>query len=237
MRVLVVEDEKKLAESIRVGLRQEDFVVDVCNDGVTGLWSATENAYDAIVLDIMLPRLNGYDVLKEIRRRQVWTPVLMLTAKDGDYDQTDAFDLGADDYLTKPFSFIVLVARLRALIRRGTPERPNIVAVGSLRLDPAKRRVHRGDHEITLTAREYGLLSYLMRHSGDIVTKGEILDNVWDSSFDGSENVVEVYISYLRKKIDTPFDLRTLITVRGMGYRLMADETDDADQSTAHANS
>ncbi|SDR98046.1 response regulator transcription factor [Microlunatus soli] len=238
MRVLVVEDEKKLAESIRVGLRQEDFVVDVCNDGVSGLWSATENGYDAIVLDIMLPRLNGYDVLKEIRRRKVWTPVLMLTAKDGDYDQTDAFDLGADDYLTKPFSFIVLVARLRALIRRGTPERPNVVAVGSLRLDPAKRRVHRGQHEITLTAREYGLLSYLMRHSGDIVTKGEILDNVWDSSFDGSENVVEVYISYLRKKIDIPFGLRTLITVRGMGYRLMADESEDAEQApTAGATS
>lgn len=229
MRVLVVEDEKKLAESLRVGLRQEGFVVDVCNDGVTGLWSATENAYDAIVLDIMLPRLNGYDVLKEIRRRRIWTPVLMLTAKDGDYDQTDAFDLGADDYLTKPFSFIVLVARLRALIRRGTPERPNVVSVGTLRLDPAKRRVHRGDHEITLTAREYGLLSYLMRHAGDIVTKGEILDNVWDSSFEGSENVVEVYISYLRKKIDIPFDLHTLLTVRGMGYRLTPDQpADDA---------
>lgn len=237
MRVLVVEDEKKLAESIRVGLRQEDFVVDVCNDGVSGLWSATENGYDAIVLDIMLPRLNGYDVLKEIRRRKVWTPVLMLTAKDGDYDQTDAFDLGADDYLTKPFSFIVLVARLRALIRRGTPERPNVVSVGSLRLDPAKRRVHRGQHEITLTAREYGLLSYLMRHSGDIVTKGEILDNVWDSSFDGSENVVEVYISYLRKKIDIPFGLRTLVTVRGMGYRLMADESEELAAPAAGSSS
>jgi two-component system OmpR family response regulator len=151
----------------------------------------------------------------------------MLTAKDGDYDQTDAFDLGADDYLTKPFSFIVLVARLRALIRRGTPERPNVVTVGTLRLDPAKRRVHRGDREITLTAREYGLLSYLMRHAGDIVTKGEILDNVWDSSFEGSENVVEVYISYLRKKIDIPFALHTLLTVRGMGYRLTPDRSAD----------
>ena len=231
MRVLVVEDEKKLAESLGVGLRQEGFVVDVCHDGVSGLWSATENGYDAIVLDIMLPRLNGYDVLKEIRRQQLWTPVLMLTAKDGDYDQTDAFDLGADDYLTKPFSFIVLVARLRALIRRGTPERPNVVSVGTLRLDPAKRRVHRGEHEITLTAREYGLLSYLMRHAGDIVTKSEILDNVWDSSFEGSENVVEVYISYLRKKIDIPFGLHTLLTVRGMGYRLTPDPSDDDLQS------
>ena len=223
MRVLVVEDERRLAESIRVGLTGEGFIVDIQHDGSTGLWAATENPYDVIVLDIMLPAKNGYDVLKEIRRRKIWTPVLMLTAKDGEYDQTDAFDLGADDYLTKPFSFIVLVARLRALIRRGAPERPSKISVGSLSLDPAKRAVTRGQAELQLTAREYGLLGYLMRHAGDIVTKAEILNNVWDPAYEGSENVVEVYISYLRKKIDIPFDLHTLITIRGMGYRLIAD--------------
>ncbi|WP_427017331.1 response regulator transcription factor [Pseudarthrobacter sp. P1] len=223
MRILLVEDEKPLAETLRRGLGNEGFIVDVTHDGVSGLWAATENPYDAIVLDLMLPLKNGYDVLKEIRERKIWTPVLMLTAKDGDYDQTDAFDLGADDYLTKPFSFIVLVARLRALIRRGAPERPVVLSVGSLTLDPSTRAVHRGNTTIPLTAREYGLLQYLMRHHGQVVSKAEILDNVWDPAFEGGDNVVEVYISYLRRKIDSPFALETLTTVRGMGYQLKAD--------------
>ena len=175
------------------------------------------------ILDIMLPRLNGYDVLKHIRDRNIWTPVIMLTAKDGEYDQTDAFDLGADDYLTKPFSFKVLVARLRALVRRGAPERPNKLTVGSLVLDPARRTVTRHGELIKLTAKEFSLLSYLMRNAGSVVGKFDILNNVWDAAYEGSGNVVEVYIRYLRKKIDTPYGLQTLSTVRGMGYRLDPD--------------
>ena len=223
MRVLLVEDEKLLAETLRRGLSGEGFVVDVVHDGITGLWAATENPYDVVVLDLMLPGKHGYAVLKELRERQIWTPVMMLTAKDGEYDQTDAFDLGADDYLTKPFSFLVLVARLRALIRRGAPERPVNLSVGSLLLDPLRRSVSRNGTEITLTAREFGLLMFLMRHPGEVVSKAEILDNVWDPMFEGGDNVVEVYIGYLRRKIDDPFGLSTLGTVRGMGYRLLPD--------------
>lgn len=219
----MVEDEKTLAATVRRGLNNEGFVVDVAHDGVRGLWAATDNSYDVILLDLMLPLKNGYDVLKELRQRKIWTPVLMLTAKDGEYDQTDAFDLGADDYLTKPFSFLVLVARIRALIRRGAPERPVVLTLGTLTLDPVNRSVCRGDTGISLTAREYGLLQYLMRRHDQIVSKAEILSNVWDPAFDGGDNVVEVYVGYLRRKIDLPFDLHTLTTVRGMGYLLSAD--------------
>ncbi|MDN4609556.1 response regulator transcription factor [Arthrobacter burdickii] len=224
MRVLLVEDEKDLAESIRRGLTNEGFVVDVAHDGVTGAWMAVENPYDAAVLDIMLPGKHGYQVLKEIRAAKIWTPVLMLTAKDGEYDQTDAFDLGADDYLTKPFSFIVLVAHLRALIRRGAPERPVSLSVGSLLLDPVRRRVTRGGAPIALTPKEYAIVHYLMRHHDQVVSKAEILDNVWDAAYEGSDNVVEVYVGYLRKKLDAPFGMSTLTTVRGMGYCLVSDE-------------
>ena len=223
MRVLLVEDEQLLAKSLQAGLSREGFVVDVVHDGITGLWAATENSYDVIILDILLPGLNGYKVLEKLRDRKIWIPVMMLTAKDGDYDQTDAFDLGADDYLTKPFSLVVLVARLRALVRRGAPERPAVLSVGSLTLDPARRDVRRDGTPIELTAREYGLLLYLMRHPGDVLTKAQILDNVWDSGYEGGENVVEVYVGYLRRKIDLPFGLTTLTTVRGMGYRLEPD--------------
>ena len=223
MKVLLVEDEHRLAGVVKDGLVAEGFVVDIAEDGITGVWAATESGYDVIVLDIMLPGLNGYDVLKELRRRKIWTPVLMLTAKDGEYDQTDAFDLGADDYLTKPFSFLILLARIRALVRRGAPERPVVVTVGTLVLDPARRHVARDGVPIALTAREYGLLLYLMRHAGDVVSKAEILDNVWDSAYEGSDNIVEVYIGYLRKKVDAPFQLNTLRTVRGLGYRLDPD--------------
>lgn len=223
MRILMVEDEEVLADTVRRGLNNEGFVVDVAHDGVSGLSAATENHYDAILLDLMLPLKNGYDVLKELRQRKIWTPVLMLTAKDGEYDQTDAFDLGADDYLTKPFSFLVLVARIRALIRRGAPERPVVLTLGTLTMDPVTRSVRRGGTAISLTAREYGLLEYLMRRHDQIVSKAEILDNVWDPAFDGGDNVVEVYIGYLRRKIDAPFGVHTLMTVRGMGYLLSAE--------------
>lgn len=223
MRVLVVDDEVDLSESLRRGLTNEGFVVDVANDGVTGAWLAQENPYDVIVLDLMLPGKNGYTILKEIRAAKNWTPVLMLTAKDGEYDEADAFDLGADDYLTKPFSFMVLVARLRALIRRGAPERPVNITVGSLELDPTRHKVTRGDTVIELTAKEYVILQYLMQNADTVVSKLQIMDNAWDAAFEGSENIVEVYVGYLRKKIDVPFGLNTLQTVRGMGYRLVAD--------------
>jgi DNA-binding response OmpR family regulator len=224
MRVLLVEDEKALAETVRRGLSNEGFVVDVAHDGVTGQWMATENPYDVIVLDIMLPGRNGYEVLRNLRGLKVWTPAMMLTAKDGEYDQTDAFDLGADDYLTKPFSFVVLVARLRALVRRGAPARPVDLAVGSLLLDPNKRMVSRNGHPISLTAKEFSVLQFLMRHPEVVLSKAEILDNVWDQAFDGSENIVEVYVGYLRRKIDAAFGVTSLMTVRGMGYRLTAVE-------------
>ena len=223
MRVLVVEDERNLAETLRRGLTDEGFVVEVVHDGVEGLWMATENPFDAIVLDIMLPKLNGYKVLEMLRERQVWSPVLMLTAKDGEYDQTDAFDLGADDYLTKPFSFIVLVARIRALIRRGAPERPMVLSAGDLQLDPGRRRVSRAGEEISLTAREYGLLAFLMHHRGYVTSKADIIDGVWDPAFEGDDNIVEVYVRYLRQKIDVPFGRHAIETVRGLGYRLAAD--------------
>ncbi len=218
----MVEDEVRLADTVRRGLADAGYVVELMHNGEDGLWAATENNYDVIVLDIMLPRLNGYKVLEQLRERGVWTPVLMLTAKDGEHDQTDAFDLGADDYLTKPFSFLVLVARLRALVRRGGPERPVILVAGDLSLDPARRRVERAGQEIAVTPREYGLLEFLLRHRGDTVSKIEILENVWDPAFDGDPNVVEVYIRYLRLKLDAPFGRHAIETVRGMGYRLDA---------------
>ena len=223
MKVLVVEDEVRLAQTVQRGLTAEGMSVDVFHNGVDGLWAASENLYDVIVLDIMLPGLSGYRVVETMRERGVWTPVLMLTAKDGEYDQIDALDLGADDYLTKPFSFNILVARLRALMRRGAPERPVVLAAGDLTLDPARKRVARAEVEIVLTSREFGLLEFLMRHRGDVVTKTEILAGVWDSAYDGDANIVEVYVGYLRRKIDVPFGRHAIETMRGMGYRLEAD--------------
>ena len=223
MRVLLVEDEVRLAETIRRGLVAEGFVVDVSHDGMSGLEEAETTPYDVIVLDIMLPRLNGYDVCRRLREAKNWTPILMLTAKDGDLDQVDAFDLGADDFLTKPFSFVVLVARLRALVRRGAPERPAQLEAGDLTLDPGTRVVRRGGAEVSLTPREFGLLHYLMRHRGDVVSKTEILESVWDLNYDGDDNVVEVYVGYLRRKIDLPFGRHALGTVRGAGYVLDPD--------------
>ena len=220
MRVLIVEDEPLLASTLTAGLRAEGFDVVAVANGVEGLSHAVEDQFDVIVLDIMLPGLSGYEVLRRMRTRGVWTPVVMLTAKDGEYDQTDAFDLGADDYLTKPFSFIVLVARLRALVRRAAPQRPPCCEAGSLSLDPPRREVTRDGVAISLTPREYGLLEYLMRNKDAVVTKSEILHNVWDSNFEGADNVVEVYVGYVRRKIDIPFGTKTIETVRGVGYRL-----------------
>jgi two-component system OmpR family response regulator len=217
----MVEDEVRLAETVSRGLRSEGFVVDTVHDGAEGLAEAQLRDYDVIVLDIMLPSMNGYDVCRELRRAGVWVPILMLTAKDGEYDEADAFDLGADDYLTKPFSFVVLVARLRALVRRGAPERPSVLTAGDLTLDPATRVVRRGGTDITLTPREFGLLQFLMRHPGEVLSKTEIVQSVWDMNYDGDENVVEVYVGYLRRKIDQPFGTTTIQTMRGAGYRLV----------------
>ena len=218
-----MEDEPLLARTVARGLGADGFNVDVVHDGQDGLWAASENAYDVVVCDLMLPKVNGYDVVRGMRARGVWTPVLVLTAKDGEYDEADAFDLGADDYLTKPFSFVVLTAHLRALVRRGAPERPAVLRAGDLELDPARRAVARGGTSIDLTPREYGLLEHLMRHRGDVVTKTEVLQAVWDAHHEGEPNIVEVYVGYLRRKIDAPFGRRSIETVRGMGYRLAAD--------------
>ena len=199
MRVLLVEDEVRLAEAVQRGLAAEGFQVELAHEGQEGLFKATTGAYDVVVLDIMLPGLNGYRVCQEMRRAKVWTPVLMLTAKDGEYDEADAFDIGADDYLTKPFSYVVLVARLRSLVRRGAPARPAVLQAGDLTLDPARHRVRRGDVELTLTPREFALLQYLIRHREQVLSKTQILENVWDAHYDGDDNIVEVYIGYLRK--------------------------------------
>lgn len=222
MRVLVVDDEERLAASVRRGLEADGFAVDVANNGTDGLWMAEENAYDAIVLDIMLPELNGFQVCQRLRDADIWTPILMLTAKAGDLDESEALDTGADDYLTKPFSHVVLVAHLRALMRRGARERPAVLAAGDLRVDPASRKCWRGATEIALTARELSVLEYLVRHAGTVVSKRDILDHVWDDDFEGDPNIVEVYVRYLRKKIDLPFDRHAIETVRGSGYRLAA---------------
>jgi len=223
VRVLVVEDETRLARALQRGLQAEGFAVDLAHDGVTGLDRARTGGYDAVLLDIMLPGLSGYRVVQALRAEQNWVPILLLSAKDGEYDQADGLDVGADDYLTKPFSYVVLLARLRALLRRGAPSRPSVLAAGDLRLDPATRRVTRADTEIALTAREFALLEYLLRRAGDVVGKSELLEHVWET-FEATEaNVVEVYLGYLRRKIDAPFGRAALTTVRGAGYRLEAD--------------
>jgi two-component system, OmpR family, response regulator len=223
MRVLVVEDEQRLADGLRIGLEAEGFAVDVAANGTDAVWFATENAYDAIVLDIMLPGLNGYRVCETLRNREVWAPILMLTAKRGEWDEVEALDTGADDYLTKPFSYAVLLARLRSLVRRGRPARPAVLEAGDLRLDPATKRAWRGDAELVLTARELALLDYLLRHRGEMCSKRDILANVWDFDFEGDPNIVEVYVRHLRNKLDRPFGRSAIETHRGVGYRLDAD--------------
>jgi two-component system OmpR family response regulator len=220
MRILLVEDEVALAYAIREGLVDEGHSVCVAHDGSSGLELALADDHDVIVLDIMLPGLSGYRVVQALRAQKVWTPVLMLTAKDGEYDEADAFDLGADDYLTKPFSFVVLTARLRALRRRVAVPRPAVLRVGDLVLDPAEHRVQRGEQDIALTPREFGVLEFLMRNVGRAVSKDEILRAVWDEHYEGGGNVVEVYVGYLRRKIDLPFGRESIDTLRGVGYRM-----------------
>jgi DNA-binding response OmpR family regulator len=220
VRILVVEDEHRLAELLRDGLTGEGFAVDLAHDGREGLWMGTEQPYDVIVLDVMLPELDGYTVCARLREAGVWTPILMLTAMAGEYDEAEALDTGADDYLAKPFSYVVLLARLRALVRRGVRERPAVLTVGDLRVDPAGLRCSRGEVLIALTPKEFAILHCLAGRAGEVVPKSELLARAWDFAYEGDSNVVEVYISALRRKIDRPFGRSTLTTVRGAGYRL-----------------
>lgn len=224
MKLLMIEDDKKIATMVKRGLEAEGFSVEVATDGLDGLWLATEGSYDLIVLDIMLPRRNGYEICADLRSAGNWTPILMLTAKDGDLDEAEALDAGADDYLTKPFSFPVLVARVRSVLRRaGGRGIPATAVAGDLRIDPAARRAWRGDVEIVLTARQFDVLEFLMRRAGQVLSKHEILAGVWQYDFDGDSNIVEVYIRRLRTAIDEPFGRRAIETVRGAGYRLAVD--------------
>ncbi|PZS24912.1 MAG: DNA-binding response regulator [Pseudonocardiales bacterium] len=223
MRLLIVEDEVRLASALQRGLAGEGFTVDLAHTGPDGLHAAQETIYDAVILDIMLPGLSGYRIIEALRAAENWVPILMLTAKDGEYDEADALDIGADDYLTKPFSFVVLLARIRALLRRGVTPRPASLTVDDLVLDPAAHTVMRGAATIELTPREFSLLEFLMRRAGDAVSKADILHHVWDANYEGDANVVEVYVGYLRRKIDTPFGRQSVQTVRGAGYRLTAE--------------
>lgn len=218
MRILLIDDEVALTHAIARGLRGEGHDVDLAHDGIRGRDAALRGGHDVVVLDIMLPGLQGYRVLEELRAKGLTTPVMMLSAKDGEYDQADAFDLGADDYLTKPFSFVLLAARLRALARRGATGTPSLLRTGDLVLDPARHRVHRGVTEIALTPREFSLLAFLMANADQVVSKTRILQEVWDDAFDGDVNNVEIYVGYLRRKIDAPFERTSIRTVRGVGY-------------------
>ena len=223
MRILVVEDDKQLAAGLRRGLQAEGYAVDVALDGIEGEWYAAENGYDAMVVDVMLPGLAGDALCARCRDAGDWTPILMLTARCGPEQESRALDAGADDFLAKPFSFMVLTARLRALLRRGRSERPTVVAVGDLRLDPATHRVWRGEAPIDLTPRQFALLEFLMRRSDEIVPKATILEHVWDFTYDGHPNIVEVYVRQLRQRIDEPFGRGSLQTVRLVGYRVVDD--------------
>lgn len=223
MKVLVVEDEQGLREALVTGLAAEGFVVQSAANGVDGLWMAQEFDPAVVVLDIMLPRLSGYEVCRRLRQAGSQVPILMLTAKDGEYDEADALDLGADDFLSKPFSYVVLVAHLRALMRRAPVDRAPELRVGTLRLDPATRRCFRGTQEVILTPREFALAELLARRYGQVVSRQEIIEQVWNADVGVDSNVVDVYIGYLRRKIDAPFGERTVQTVRGAGYRLMAE--------------
>ncbi|MBI3247136.1 MAG: response regulator transcription factor [Deltaproteobacteria bacterium] len=224
MRVLLIEDERSLVDAIRSGLQTESIAVDCSYDGEEGLFKAQEGSYDALVLDISLPGRNGYEVCKKLREAEIWTPILMLTARHGEEHEAKALNLGADDFLSKPFSYVVLVARLRALVRRGAAPRPTVIHSGYLELDPLRMTCRCEGHEIHLTAREFALLELFMRRPGEVLPKQQILDHVWGFDFEGDENIVEVYVGYLRRKIDEPFGQRSLQTVRGVGYRLVRSE-------------
>jgi two-component system OmpR family response regulator len=220
MRILVVEDDPKMAGLLRRGLLEEGHSPDVARVGDDALWMARAVDYDAIVLDLLLPGVDGIEVCRRLREGGVWSPILMLTARDGVDDRVAGLDAGADDYLPKPFSFSELLARLRALVRRGSPERPIVLEVGDLRLDPARRQVWRGEAEIHLSAKEFALLETFMRRPGDVLSRDLLLEHAWDYGYENRSNVVDVYVRYLREKIDRPFDRDSLETVRGMGYRL-----------------
>jgi two-component system OmpR family response regulator len=223
MRVLVVEDEPKMAALIARGLREEGHAADIAGAGEDAIWMVEAAPYDAVVLDVMLPGIDGFATVRRLRERDVWVPVLMLTARDAIEDRVGGLDSGADDYLTKPFSFAELLARLRAIVRRAPGERPTTVEVGELRLDPAAHRVWRGDDEVELSTREFALLELFMRRPGIVLSRLQLLDGAWDMAFESQSNVVDVYVRYLREKIDRPFGRESLETVRGVGYRLRAD--------------
>jgi two-component system OmpR family response regulator len=227
MRVLVVEDEPRMADVLRRGLAEDGFAVDVATNGDDGWWYASENDYDAVVLDATLPGRDGFTLLAQLRASGRWVPVLFVTARDAVDDRVRGLDLGADDYLTKPFAFPELLARLRALMRRGAQPRPTVLTVGDLHLDPARRCVHRGSVEVPLTAKEFAVLECFMRRAGQVLTRSELIEHVWDDDFDNDSNVVDVYIANLRSKIDRPFGRRSLETVRGFGYRLDDEHQDE----------
>ena len=220
--MLVVEDDERMARAIQRGLQSEGFAVDVALDGTNGLWHATEFTYDALVLDVMLPGIDGYELCRRLRAAGNWAPILVLTARDGELDETRALDLGADDYLAKPFSYQVLVARLRALLRRGRPARPTVLTAGDLRLDPATHAVWRGDTPVALSPRQFAVLELFMRRPGEVLSKAVILEHVWDFAYEGDPNIVEVYVGQLRRRIDEPFGRQSLQTIRLVGYRLDA---------------
>ena len=223
MHVLVVEDEVKMAALVRRGLTEEGLTVDIAGTGEDALVMARATGYDAIVLDVVLPGIDGFETCRQLRVEGIWTPVLILTARGALVDRVAGLDGGADDYLTKPFSFVELLARLRALVRRGQAERPTVVEVGDLKLDPATRQVWRGETEIELSAKEFTLLSVFMRNPGVVLSRTQLLEQAWEYDFEHRSNVIEVYIRYLRRKIDHPFDVVSLETVRGAGYRLRKD--------------
>ncbi len=224
MRVLIVEDEKKMAGLIERGLVREGMAVDIAARGEDALWMAEATEYDGIVLDVMLPGIDGFEVCQRLRSAGVWSPILMLTARDAIRDRVAGLDRGADDYLTKPFSYAELLARLRALFRRGRAERPTELEVGDLRLDPATRRAWRGDVEVELSAKEFAILETFMRRPGEVLSRYQLLEHAWDYAYENRSNVVDVYVRYLREKIDRPFGADSIKTVRGAGYRLAADE-------------
>jgi two-component system OmpR family response regulator len=223
MRVLIVEDEVKMAGLIRRGMREEGLAADVAIKGEDALWMADATPYDAIVLDVMLPGIDGFETCRRLREKGIWAPVLMLTARDAIEDRVAGLDTGADDYLTKPFSFVELLARLRALARRGHVEHATVLSVGDLNLDPAARRVWREQTDISLSAKEFALLETFMRHPGQVLDRLQLLEHAWDYEYENRSNVIDVYVRYLREKIDRPFGVDSLETVRGAGYRLRAD--------------